>query len=395
MLLASILFSLILPTSFADGPSLVLDDWGQNKITSMATDSKGALYVVGLKKFDEEARLLIRKSEDGGTTWKTSFGARENEIAFAVAVPEVKIDSQDRVYVFFSAVSNESGENRSWQSLMSDDGGKTWVSREILQRISTGDYPIHTTFSENGNIFGAGNYIDQNGQLFRVLIQSEDRGQTWKVLQEIFGEQKPVRSVFSRGSFVGAYFQSQTGYNLMWSPDNGETWSESSTFQQNEKFIMGTASLSIDEQGYIYISGSVFLNPNETSLVVKKTLIAGHPEGEWNTIQSYSEGVDTAVVAAPGAMKFDRNGNTVLGLTVFRNTEFGVKSYSVIRQGDRNIDSYDHFPNAAPEALSMTSCINFVFGLNNDLFVASSRHDFYRNIFVPMSMVRKVNFTTF
>ncbi len=205
------------------------------------TDSLGQIFVAGVAEFNGREMWTVRKSLDGGDSWKTVdvFSPTEDNWAFATAITT---DSSDSIYVGgYARFDSPEGALKGipWIIRKSTDHGKSWVTVDFY-KIPDCEYPACTSQSHptslevnsKGTIFGIGEfesfYATHKYSTFDFLRSSRDSGQTWNSIPAL--DEIPID--LKVGEDQSLYMISQThmvpNQHRQWlvyrSEDEGASW---------------------------------------------------------------------------------------------------------------------------------------------------------------------------
>ena len=233
------------PTRLRSGTMLVAFNagyWHASLPTPLELDSKtiDTWRKLGMPDVDAPrgGRAMIVKSSDNGVTWSkpqtlvdSPFDDRHPAIAelsdgtllcSLFTYPSGRVPSE----------KNDPGKTPLMGAVRSLDGGKTW-QKEV------GRMPLGFTMSAtdgpplempDGSILLAGEAEEKSGQMVIAVFRSTDRGASWKFLSKVstkYKQHEPSLARLKDGTLV---LISRPEGTIVWSSDEGKTWTEPVTF---------------------------------------------------------------------------------------------------------------------------------------------------------------------
>ncbi len=273
----------------------------------LGVDPAQNLYAVGgVNLGTSNARWLVRKSADLGTTWQTV-----DDFSYAsgwVSAPQgFAADSSGNIYVAGSVVtlSGLQAGIDHWLVRRSRDGGATWATVDVYQ------YNGYSTAAIGVVSTPAGVFVAGFGGLHWIVQKSTDDGQTWSIANDFLypNASGSGMSGFTSDSMGNLYAcglvsvttvtkkSSTTQYNMVVrkGTNGGASWQTVDTFPNpgTPYFELGSDAL-----GNIYVVGK---GPNGHWLVRKGANLGT----SWSTVDDFQYG-SAATAAACGT---DASGN--------------------------------------------------------------------------------------
>ena len=151
---------------------------GASGAISTFVDSRDWIYVAGsgLEATPDKSQLrrwILRRSQDGGTTWKTLDRFFLNPATFSEAY-EVAEDHRGRIFVVGYAMDSD----RRFHAIvrMSEDSGETWTTAvDETGKDNAGIYGHNIAATSSGRIFISGNWNTPGGgrSLIGEVMQRE------------------------------------------------------------------------------------------------------------------------------------------------------------------------------------------------------------------------------
>ncbi|MGE3974788.1 MAG: WD40/YVTN/BNR-like repeat-containing protein [Bdellovibrionales bacterium] len=164
-----------------------IDDEPEGLSSSLAFDSKGNLYAAGVKYAANMPSVLqVKKLARGTSTWKVidrfQYAGRHTGAINAF------VDSKDRVYAMGSGWENQEAQLRRWLIRRSNDGGQTWklVDRYTLQEGAYAE-AYQMVEDHKGRLFTVGYAMDLEKRYHAIIRMSVNGGKTWSTVSDYMG----------------------------------------------------------------------------------------------------------------------------------------------------------------------------------------------------------------
>ncbi|HEY0942708.1 MAG TPA: sialidase family protein [Steroidobacter sp.] len=146
--------------------------------SSAAFDRQERLWIVRIEPADENAHVILQRSDDKGATWQPAIRVTakpEPVSADGENRPKIAFGPRDEIYVSWTSPTSEkfTGDIRFARSL---DGGKSWTAPAVVHR----DRQLITHRFESMLVDGA-------GRVWVVWIDKRDLGKAQAVEQEYAG----------------------------------------------------------------------------------------------------------------------------------------------------------------------------------------------------------------
>lgn len=208
-----------------------------SRAIAVAVDLSGVVYVAGDASASSQIHWVVRKSEDGGTTWET---VDQFQLSSGLAsLPHgVTTDAAGNVYAIGGA--QDSGGVSTWIARKSSNGGTTWTNVDAFQ-LGSGQSAAADSISidEAGHIYVAGAASDGTLQHWFVR-RSSDSGSSWETVDDFQhgGRTSSAESVSAKGDGELVVFGevrqtagAQESWMLRYSDDHGDSWSQVDLYQ--------------------------------------------------------------------------------------------------------------------------------------------------------------------
>lgn len=150
------------------------------RISNIAVDHNGHLYVVWYDSREGDHDIYFSKSTDEGVTWSDNIKVNDDSTANQI-FPDLAVDSQGTVYVVWT---DERNDHQDIYAAISNDGGLTWSTDvKINDDTTTTDQNLPSLIvDEVGNLYCAwsdGRAGNADIYFARSLAQSTDHGLAW------------------------------------------------------------------------------------------------------------------------------------------------------------------------------------------------------------------------
>jgi len=265
-------------------------DWFGDAHKKLVKGFGDALRTLSQEDIKMQLGSFVKLSDDYGVTWS-------EPIRVPVTSPHGPCVCKDGTIVYLGnrmdIHRDENGERPAVTACVSKDGGKTW---EIAGSVPNGDiitsintYEPHVVELPNGRLLGAIRvHCEELDPYFTVFTTySDDKGQTWSkpVCIGVDGS-PPHLMVHSSGAVICSYSRRTNGIRserACVSYDNGETWSEDYTINDQLHYVcdMGyPASVELSDGSILTVYYQRFPGENPTSVLYSKWHIGDNSGGE-------------------------------------------------------------------------------------------------------------------
>jgi len=149
-------------------------------------DSAGNLFAIGNSAPPSGGDWVVRKSSDGGATWRTvdRYNASPQ---FRTGARGVFADSRDRLYVSGYAETGLAGVSDALIRV-SDDRGETWrVLAKFHEPGSSRNLSWNVLGDDSGNLYASSYALGSDNLNYWLVHKSEDGGESWASLDDTAG----------------------------------------------------------------------------------------------------------------------------------------------------------------------------------------------------------------
>lgn len=329
------------PTAWATKSTFQLIPASESGSNGGGVDSFGNWYSVGYGVSSGIKSWLVRKSSDNGATWTLvenfNYAAGLESVANGFAA-----DSSGNVYVVGVGVTNPNSPQYYWLVRKSSDGGLTWKTIDAV----TGGSGLYSeaaavTVSPNGRVFVTGSVHD--GTRFKWWVRASTNGGTsWSTTSTYVypGSTLHARgyaaAVDAAGTFyVGGAAQDNTG-NFHWlvarSTDNGFNWTTVDDFQLQAGVDSEAKFLAIDKQNRVFSAGFGLSSSSGKHWIVRRSNQNG---AAWSTVDDYIYPTDSSTTANTSARSIAIDSRGVAYVAGYGGTFEGSQHYiSVVRKSE-------------------------------------------------------------
>jgi hypothetical protein len=266
---------------------------GHSEFSHIAVSGSNVYVVWWQTSADQKSSdIFLVRSTDKGATWKPKVNLSSNP--GHSSFPEIAV-SGSNVYVVWTQ-SNKAGNSDDVFFMRSTDGGATWGSKvNISNDEATGTYaPEIAVSGTNIYVVWAGLVRQDEGTdiLFR---RSADNGATWKPKFNISNDptQSLNHKIAAAGSNVYIVWSDKwdTDPDVLFrrSTDNGATWKSVNNFSNNPTDTHNPQVIAIASEVYVVWSDLVSLNYD---VMLKRSTSSG---AIWNPLKNLSNNAGTSI----------------------------------------------------------------------------------------------------
>ena len=183
-------------------------------------------------------RAMVVKSTDNGVTWSKPVTLVDSP--FEDGHPAIcELSDGTLLCSFYTypnsnepSIENDPGKTPLMGVVRSLDGGKTWEQK--IRRMPLG-FTMSATDGPplempDGSILLAGEAKEKSGQMVIAVYRSTDRGASWKFLSKVATDYKQHEPSLARLKDGTLVMISRPEGTIVWSSDDGKTWTEPVTF---------------------------------------------------------------------------------------------------------------------------------------------------------------------
>lgn len=281
---------------------------------SSLTDKDGSFFVAGSAHSNSDiTHWVVRKSIDGGLTWKTvdDYQYQPEAVAYSDINPVLGQDAAGNLYA--AGFSFDTLGNAHWIVRKSSDTGLTWNTVDDFN--SSGATSIATGFTSdiNGNIYSVG-YGSTKAEGYHWYVRKSDNaGLTWSIVDSfqlpssIAAEATAITCDTSGNLYASG--SANNNWVVRKSSDAGITWNTVDSFH-NEGNLAESHQIIADSKNYLYSVGTAYSTyPAGSSWMVRQSIDNGLT---WKTVDDFQ--LLPSQLAQAQSITLDANGNIyVLG----------------------------------------------------------------------------------
>ena len=233
------------PTRLRGGKMLVAFNagyWHASLPTPLDPEWKEGLKWRSLGMPDLDAptggRAMIAESTDNGVTWskpETLLDSRFDDRHPAIT----ELSDGTLLCSLFTfpnrdaaSVENDPGKAPFMGVIRSIDGGKTWDKeiRRMPPGFTMGATDGPPLELPDGSVLLAGEAMEKSGKMVSAVYRSTDRGATWNFLSKVVADHNQNEPSLVRLIDGTLVMISRPEGDIVWSNDNGRTWTDPVTF---------------------------------------------------------------------------------------------------------------------------------------------------------------------
>jgi len=166
------------PGSWKTVDDFLFNDKAGAVARGISADSSGNIYAAGegYEKFGNSFWIVRKGSAYDNDSWKT---VDEFQFEGASSSPtQIAVDPFSNIFVIGSG-------NKKWLVRKSEDKGESWTTLDSYQyRAGKSSYPSDISFNQSGQIYVAGQGLDEKDSNHWIVRKSEDFGLTWKTVDD-------------------------------------------------------------------------------------------------------------------------------------------------------------------------------------------------------------------
>lgn len=256
---------------------------------SSLTDKDGNFFVAGSAYSSSDIdHWVVRKSTDGGLTWKTvdDYQYQPGALGYNDISPVLAQDSNGNLYA--AGFSFDTLGNTHWIIRKSSDSGLTWNTVDDFK--SSGSAAIATGFTSdiNGNIYSVGYGSTKRTGYHWYVRKSDNAGLTWSIVDDFqFSPSTAAEAAAITSDSTGNLYASGSANNnwvVRKSTDSGITWSTVDSFQ-NDGNLAESQYIISDSKSYLYSVGTAYNTyPEGSKWVVRQSIDNGIT---WKTVDDF------------------------------------------------------------------------------------------------------------
>ena len=266
--------------TWATADQFTLGGSGNTRANAITSDTAGNLYVVGQADAgSNHLSWIVRRSQDGGTTWSTvdtiSGGAA------ASYANSVFVSPTGNIFVAGLIPGGKKGTIGQWTVRRSQDGGNTWSTVDSYQLNTAYDADATSLGTDAaGNLYAVG-WADTRGSASLgvdhwTVRKSSNGGTTWTTVDDFpaqSGQSRPAG--FAKDSLGNLYVVGQNSHNwvVRSNPLGQGAWSTADTFQLSASGA-AAAAIVADGTGHVFVAGSAVATDGSTHWIVRETSVA-------------------------------------------------------------------------------------------------------------------------